>query len=230
MKPRRFQIKTDVSVLDDKKGIAEYVASDQSVDADREIVKASGWRFDRFAKSSPFVDSHNYSSIEFKLGEVVDYKIDGDRLVETVQWLTDVPEHRLATIGWKMTMAKMPPAVSVGFVATKAINRSDASANTWRMACGQVNQDPAKTLATRISLEQQQIELSAVIIGCNPNAVAKSYKSGVITDADLETLSTMQAKRETAAMSADPADDITARQRARTAFLMEFHAKRIKSI
>jgi len=215
---KRFLLKTQVNVLDEKAGIAEYVASDQTIDSDREIVKASGWRFDGFAKNSPFVDSHNYSSIEYKLGEVMEWKIENDRLIETVKWLTDVPEHRLATIGWKMTVAKMPPACSVGFLPIKAVDRTNGSA--WREACFSVNQDPTKTSAVRICLMQQQKELSAVILGANPNAVAKAYKASVITDDDLELISNEHAKRETANATDDPAVVAKARQRAQTVFLL----------
>lgn len=215
---KRFLLKAEVHVLDEKAGIAEYIASDQTIDSDREIVKASGWRFDQFQKNSPFVDSHNYSSIEYKLGEVVDWKIDGDRLIETVQWITGVPEHRLATIGWKMTVAKMPPACSVGFLPLTAVNRGSGKA--WQDACASVGQDATKTTAVRICLAQQQKELSAVILGANPNAVAKCYKLGALTDEDLETISNEHAKRETANATDDPADVAKARQRAQTAFLL----------
>lgn len=217
---KRFLLQAKANILDEKNGIIEYLASDQTIDSDREIVMAKGWRFDEFAKNSPFVDSHDYSSIEHKLGEVVDYRIDGDSLIETVKWLKDVPEHRLATIGWKMTLAGMPPACSVGFTPINAVNRKGSSA-AWNAACQLVNQDPLKTSATRICLEQQQRELSAVIIGANPNAVAKSYKAGALTDDDLQILSDEYAKRVTADETVAPADVSKARQRARTAFLLD---------
>ena len=228
MSLKRFILQTKSTVLDEKAGIIEYLASDQTIDSDREIVSAKGWRFDEFAKNAPFVDSHDYSSIEHKLGEVVDHRIEGDSLIETVKWLKDVPEHRLATIGWKMTLAGMPPACSVGFTPVNAVNRKGSSA-AWADACRAVNQDPVKTGATRICLEQQQRELSAVIIGANPNAVAKSYKAGALTDDDLQILSDEYAKRETALVTDDPADVAKARQRAQMVFLLELNHK-IKSL
>ncbi len=127
---------------------------------------------------------------------------DGKLPVETVQWITGVPEHRLATIGWKMTVAGMPPACSVSFTAVSAVTAGGGKA--WSDACASVGQDPAKTAAVRISLVQQQRELSAVIIGANPNAVAKCYKLGALTDEDLETISNEHVKRETANATDDP--------------------------
>ena len=227
MKTLRRTINIQTKVLDATNGLVEYVASNQVIDSDLEIIYARGWRFDRFSKNSPLVDSHKYDSIEFKLGEVVDWRVDGDALVETAKWLTDVPEHRLATIGWKMTLAGMPPACSVGFMPEIAVGYADGLA--WQDACRAVNQDPARTIARRIFMQQQQQELSMCIIGANPSALAKSYKAGALDDADLETLSTMFAKRDTADATDDPADVASARQRAQTAFLMDL-TKIIKSI
>lgn len=183
---QRTLLNCKVNILDEKAGIVQYVASDQTVDSDREIVRAAGWRFDALPKNAPFVDSHNYSSIEFKLGEIIDWEVKGDTLLESVKWLTDCPEHKLATIGWKMTLAGMPPAVSVGFLPVQVALRS-GSRNDWRSACEAVKVDPNRTDAVRISLVQQQKELSAVILGANPNAVARAYKSGIITDRECET-------------------------------------------
>jgi hypothetical protein len=41
---------------------------------------------------------------------------------------------------------------------------------------------PPDCPARRIYLEQEQMELSACIIGANPNALARAYKAGVIDD------------------------------------------------
>ena len=43
-----------------------------------------------------------------------------------------------------------------------------------------------------IYLEQEQVELSACVIGANPNALARSYKAGLLTDADLDLLARAQ--------------------------------------
>ena len=80
-----------------------------------------------------------------------------------------------------------------------------------------------------IYLEQQQAELSSCIIGANPSAVAKSlktiahaHKAGVLSDADLDTLSLEYARVKTADSTIDPAGVEKARQRARMVFLMRF--------
>ena len=63
MKPTIRTIHPEVRVIDASRGIVDYIASDESLDSYREAIKAAGWKFTRFAKNSPFVDSHDYSTI-----------------------------------------------------------------------------------------------------------------------------------------------------------------------
>jgi hypothetical protein len=214
METLRRIIHPEVKVLDAKQGLAEYTASDETVDSYREVIRASGWRFSMFKKNAPFVDSHDYSTIKNLLGQVVDFKVVGKTLVETVQWAKDVAENELARVGWKMTEAGFLKAVSVGFWPVKAVSRGDAEYSRQLQDLGM----KADAEVSRIFTEQEQIELSAVIIGANPNAVARSYKDGVITDEDLNLISTETARRETARNTTSPADVLLAQRRAQEAF------------
>jgi hypothetical protein len=177
----RRTIHPEVRVMDSNSGLVEYIASDESIDSYNEVIKADGWRFDRFKKNAPFVDSHDYSSIEKQVGKVVDFRVRGSRLVETVQWAKDIPENRLAQIGWKMTEAGFLKAVSVGFVATASVGPNDSGYTSLLAEMGLTYDQKVR----RIFTEQQQVELSAVIIPANPNAVAKAYKAELLTDSDL---------------------------------------------
>jgi len=224
MKPIRRLITPEIRVLDASQGLAEYVASDESIDSYREVIKADGWRFNRFAKNAPFVDSHDYSTVEKLLGNVVDFRVENKKLVETVRWAVDVPENRLAQLGWKMTAAGYLKAVSVGFIPTKAVSKWDNDTLAYAEAMRELGLGKDSQVRA-IYLEQEQIELSACVIGANPNALAKSYKAGVIDDADLDFLSVEATKRETDNPAADPADAALSPQRARTAFLMDLYQR-----
>ena len=215
----RRTIHPEVKVIDAAKGLVEYIASDETLDSYREIIRADGWRFTRFQKNAPFVDSHDYHTLEKLLGKVVDFKVVGKRLVETVQWAIDVADNKLAQLGWKMTAAGYLPAVSVGFMPVRTVSKWDTDSLPYFNALQELglNKDSG---VRAIYLEQEQIELSAVIIGANPNALAKSYKAGVIDDADLELLSIEATERDDNAAD-DPAI-AAASQRARVAFMMEF--------
>lgn len=220
--PVRRQMPVEVKILDAAKGLVEYVASDESLDSYREIVRADGWRFDHFQKNAPFVDSHNYWSIDSLVGKVVGFMVTGKRLVETVQWAIDVPENRLAHLGWKMTEAGYLKAVSVGFRPEKMATKWDQDPTSFNNALSDLKV-PREVDVRVVYLQQQQLELSSVIIGANPNALAKAYKTGRIDDADLEFLSGEYTRREqTASAAIDPghaADEARAQERQK--FLQE---------
>jgi len=201
-----------------KEGLVEYLASDETVDSYREIIKANGWKFNHFAKNAPFVDSHDYYGIDKLLGRVIDFKVVDDRLVERVQWAIDVPENRLAQLGWKMTEAGYLRAVSVGFRPTKYVVRGQEGWTETLTALALPQDAPVRA----IYLEQEQLELSSVILGANPNALARS---GLLNQEDLDTFLALRedfigdtnARSAPAAALAEPAPE-------RLAFVEKFIA------
>lgn len=173
-------------IISEAEGLVEYVASNETLDSYNEVVSAKGWRFNRFSKNAPFVNSHDYSTIENLLGEVTSARIEGKNLIEQVRWAKHVPENKLAQLGWKMTQGGFLKAVSVGFFTIREVRQGG---DGWAAACmehGISEMDAAKI--RYIYLEQEQIELSACIIGANPDALAKSYSAGCIGDADLASV------------------------------------------
>lgn len=211
---------SEVEVLDAAGGIVEYIASDESLDSYREVIRADGWRFNAFAKNAPFVDSHDYSTIEKCLGKVVDFQVRGRQLVETVQWAIDVPENKLAQIGWKMTQAGYLKAVSVGFYPTRCLVPTDG--REWQEQLADLGLEAADAPRC-IYVEQEQVELSCCIIGANPNALAKSYKAGVLSDNALDTICRQSIldfqKREPAHSAFDPGLADWASDQARRQFI-----------
>lgn len=178
-------ITPEVKIIDARLGLVDYVASDETVDCYREIIKASGWKFTHFKKNAPFVDSHNYGCISKLLGKVVDFRVESKQLIERVQWAADIAENAMAQLGWKLTLGGYLKAVSVGFFPTKSVSRWDSDATGYQAALKEAGVDPGKTQVDRVFLEQEQIELSACIIGANPNALAKAHQDGAVKDADL---------------------------------------------
>jgi HK97 family phage major capsid protein len=182
MTPIRRTIHPETRIVDAKRGIVDYVASDETLDSYREIIRADGWRFANFKKNSPFVDSHNTSSIGQTLGKVIDFSVQGKQLIERVQWAIDVPENTLAQLGWKMTEAGYLKAVSVGFFPTKVMRPGEPG---WMEQMKELGLQ-ADTKIRAIYTEQEQVELSAVVIGANPNALLAAHKAGAINDQDVE--------------------------------------------
>lgn len=179
----RRNLTVEARILSEADGLVEYVASDATLDSYNESILVTGWEFDLFALNSPFVDSHNYWSIEAMLGRVVSARVEGRQLIERVQWAKDIPEHKLATIGWKLTLGGFLKAVSVGFRSVQHVYPNDSGWNGYVQQAGLSPEDAAK--CRRIFVRQKQLELSACVLGANPSAVAKAWKEGCIRDADL---------------------------------------------
>ncbi len=170
-------------IISEADGIVDYVASNETLDCYDEIVSVKGWRFTRFAKNAPFVDSHDYESIKKLLGRVESARVEGKDLIERVRWAKDVQENALAQLGWKMTLGGFLKAVSVGFIPIRMVRNGQ---DGWTQALQSHGIKPEDSAAIRwIYLEQEQIELSACIIGANPDALAKSFEAGCVKDADL---------------------------------------------
>ena len=107
-----------------------------------------------------------------------------------------------------MTIAKTAPAPTAAFFGAD-LGRGDPAIKA--------------AIDHELARQQQQIELSAVVIGANPNAllnVGKAFKAGVLSDADLQFLSGEVARREFPASSAPaPAHADEAQAQARRRFL-----------
>ncbi len=108
MQPLRRTLHPEVEILDSRQGLCAYIASDESIDNFSEIIRATGWRFSHFAKNAPFVDSHDYASIEKCVGKVVDFEVRHGRLVETVQWAADIAENKLAPARLENDRGRLP--------------------------------------------------------------------------------------------------------------------------
>ncbi len=217
----RRTIHPETRILSSREGTVEYVASDETVDSYREIIRADGWRFDDFERNAPFVDSHNYESIEHVLGRVIDFRVQGRRLVETVKWAIDVPENNLARKGFAMTEGGYLRAVSVGFMPVRTVTPWDSDPKPFKAALRDLGIDQSADIRA-VYLEQQQKELSACVLGANPNAVARAYRAGILNDADLDLFSDYLMKGVTVDAAQGPAAATSTRQRARDAFLRRF--------
>jgi len=221
MKTLRREIHPQIKVLDEAQGIVEYIASNETMDSYSECIRADGWLFDDFQKNAPFVDSHDYSSIDNCLGRVVDFAVRKKQLIETVKWAIDVPTNLSALKGFAMTAAGYLKAVSVGFMPIKYVTPYDRDPAGWQENCQDMGLDPNKTPVRCIYVQQQQKELSACVLGANPDAVARAYKAGILDDAFLERISTERAKRTIADSTDGPAAVEKARQRVRTAVIVD---------
>ncbi len=191
--PVRREISVEPKVLDEKQGIVRYCASDESLDWHGEIVRVNGWKFDYFAKNSPFVNSHDYGDIRQLLGKVVAFSVQGPELIEDVKYAVTDGGNTLADWAFKMARDGFLKAVSVGFVPTSMCSKWDGDTKDFLAQIAELGLDAATAAKLQcVYREQQQIELSQCILGANPNALAKAYKAGTLTEDDLQKFCAMQ--------------------------------------
>lgn len=137
------------------------VMSTEDVATDGGIIKADGWKLDRFQRNPVFLWSHDYG--EPAIGRVVHVEAKGKRLIGWV--LFDEDDEFAARIRSKYERGFMR-AVSVGFRPLKL-------RSTWRDELTDAEQ---KKNAVWVSDETELLELSAVSVPADSKALKYSHK------------------------------------------------------
>ena len=153
----------------------DFVASTATLDRYHEIIEPSGWRLDSYRSNPVFQNAHNYGDILFTLGKalVTEVRSVGDRqaLCQRIQFATEV--NPVARIAYGLYRGGFLNAVSVGFIPLRWEDGGSTEAQSA----------PAPR---RRYVEQELLEVSAVAIPANPDALALGVKSGVVVKADLQ--------------------------------------------
>ena len=150
----------------------DFVSSDETLDRYNEIIVASGWRLANYQQNPVFQNSHQYGDIIFTLGKAITTEIrvgmtstSSPYLYQRIQFATEA--NPIAKIAYGLYRGEFLNAVSVGFAPLRWENGTE------------------KTAYRRKYLEQELLEVSAVGIPANPNALALGLKSGAIAKSDL---------------------------------------------
>jgi HK97 family phage prohead protease len=149
--------------------VLDFVASDESLDRYNEIISASGWKLDNYQRNPVFQNAHQYGDVIFTLGKALATEVRSGKLHQTIQFACDI--NPMAKIAYGLYKGKFLNAVSVGFMPLR-----------WEDGGQEAGY-------TRKYLEQELLEVSAVGIPANPNALALGLKSGAIEKSDLRDLS-----------------------------------------
>ena len=153
--------------------VLDFVASDETLDRYDEIISASGWQLANYRRNPVFQNAHQYGDVIFTLGKALITEVRDGRLYQRIQFATDV--NPMARIAYGLYRGKFLNAVSVGFIPVRWENGS------------------ADKGFRRKYLEQELLEVSAVGIPANPNALALGLKSGAVQKCDIKDLSDLLA-------------------------------------
>ncbi len=169
----------------------EFVASDETVDRYQEVIGADGWDLANYRKNPVFQNAHQYGDIMHTLGKSVLHEVRDGRLIQRIEFAVEI--NPMARIAHGLYRGKFLNAVSVGFVPRE-----------W--------QDGGKNSGFRRRFTSQELlELSAVSIPANPNALALGLKSGAVAQADLrDAHELLRAALSNAATSHQSSPDVTA--------------------
>src|ERR1043166_1953089 len=139
----------------------DFRSSDETLDRYHEIITVSGGKLDTYRKNPVRQNAHSNCSIADTIGKSLITEVRGDHLFQRVQFA--VEENPVARVAFGLYRGGFLKAVSVGFIPLRWENGS---------------QD---TAYHRKYLEQELIEVSAVSVPANPNALALGLRAGAVT-------------------------------------------------
>jgi|ERR1043166_1343104 HK97 family phage prohead protease len=152
----------------------DFRSSDATLDRYQEIITVAGWHLDTYRKNPVFQNAHCYGSLADTIGKSLITEIRGDHLYQRVQFA--VEENPLARVAYNLYKGGFLNTVSVGFIPLR-----------WE-------DGTQHTPFRRKYVEQELIEVSAVSIPANPNAVSLALRAGAIELTDLrEAIDMLQA-------------------------------------
>src|SRR5688572_9036287 len=166
VEPLRREILPSIEPVAGSAPVIDFTSSDQSLDRYHEIIVATGWRLDNYRKNPVVQNAHQYGDILFTIGKATITEVRGDRLYQRIEFATDV--NPMARIAYGLYKGGFLNAVSVGFLPVR-----------WE-------DGTEKSGFNRGFLEQELLEVSAVGIPANPNALQLALRDGAINKGDLK--------------------------------------------
>jgi hypothetical protein len=179
--------------------VLDFISSDETLDRYDEIIVASGWRLENYLRNPVFQNSHQYGDILFTLGKALLTEVrqvaGRQVLFQRVEFAIEA--NPMARIAYGLYRSNFLHAVSVGFIPLRWQNADDgAVAGRSADRSPLVSSPVVRGLPSfrRKYFEQELLEVSAVAIPANPNALALALKSGAVEKSDLrETLDLLRS-------------------------------------
>ena len=174
--------------------VLDFISSTGTLDRYHEIIEPAGWRLDRYRRNPVFQNAHNYGDILFTLGKALVTEVrsistnelpPSTALFQRIQFATDV--NPVARIAYGLYHGQFLNAVSVGFIPLRWEDHPGSAGVSTEPGGREVAVGGRQV--HRKYLEQELLEVSAVAIPANPDALVLGVKSGAVSKADLaETL------------------------------------------
>lgn len=166
----RKQQNVEVKEVESEDRVLRFISSDKTRDRDGDTIEPKGWKLDNFNKNPVFLWAHDYSTPP--LGKIISTKIEDGKKKQDVKFIDpkqmypeteykDLPNHvKFADMVFRMYKSGDMNAVSVGFDPIDYEYSDEKGGNIDFK-------------------EQEQLELSAVPVPSNPNALQVAGMKGV---------------------------------------------------
>src|SRR5947209_3703457 len=202
----RRQVHPKASVPADITGpVIDFRSSDESLDRYQEFISVAGWKLDNYRQNPVVQNAHSYGSLSDTIGKslITEIRDDASRSdAPTLQRsnaptpylfqriLFAVDENPMAKVAYGLYKGGFLNAVSVGFIPLQWENGSKEAGYRRKYT------------------KQELVEVSAVSIPANPNALTMGLKSGAVAIGDLRELA--QLSNHFCTMKADRIPDTSA--------------------
>jgi hypothetical protein len=155
--------------------VLEFIASNEALDRCDEIIMADGWRLENYRRNPVFQNAHQYGDVLFTLGKALITEVrtvNGRRaLFQRVEFAVEA--NPVAQVAYKLYQGGFLRAVSVGFIPLR-----------WEEPSARGGSGGEAQRLRRRYLDQELLEVSAVGIPANPEALALGLKTGALRRAD----------------------------------------------
>ena len=135
--------------------VIEFVASDATCDRYEEIIEPTGWELENYRKNPVFLNAHRNGDVMSVLGRALITEVRDGCLVQRVEFAVNA--NPVAKVAYDLYRGGFLRAVSVGFIP-----------KVWENG-------KAESGFRRRYIRQELVEVSAVGVPANPNALAKNY-------------------------------------------------------
>jgi uncharacterized protein len=156
---------------EDDEDVLHMRASDETLDRYDETIVADGWQLENYRRNPVIQNAHQYGDIMFTIGRADRTEVVSGALVQV--WRFASKANPLAKIARDLYRGKFLNASSVGFIPLEYENGAEKAGYRRRYT------------------KQELLEVSAVGIPANPNALALGVKEGAVDKSDLRELAHM---------------------------------------
>ncbi|MCK5016454.1 MAG: HK97 family phage prohead protease, partial [Candidatus Peribacteraceae bacterium] len=171
MEMRRTLVPIKVKELGDR--VLEIAGSTEDVDRMDDVIKSKGWQLGPFKKNPVFMWGHNYN--QPPIGKALKVWVDKEtkRLMFNIEF-ADAETYEFADTIFKLYKGGFLHATSVGFIPLD-----------WE---GKDEDNPYPKWEGNVFTKQELLELSAVPVPANANALVTARDNGLITVKEFEAV------------------------------------------